>query len=365
MVLYENNLMDGRLESYMEKFIEVIPGYDKEVYGIELESVITAVVLIILITFFKEFMGITLPKVFSKISLGSEVAKDALSGSGKALGVAIGCWIGMLLADHIDWMLSILQLIMVLAIVVTAFRFVGVIHAFVLWTDDDGELDGSQKTVVSAAESIMRFLIVIFGMVFIADALGFDLTTMVAGLGITGLALALAAQDTISNIFGATTVLLDRPFQVGDWVVIGSVEGEIMEIGLRTTLIRTSQDTVITMPNANLANTPVENWGKRRFRRWQPIFKLDINSDPAKVSDFCEGVVDLIANHEKTMKEEDSFARVSSLGPDAIDVGCNIYWDINSGKIEREARDSFLIDVMGLAKTHGLNFHDNRRRHSV
>jgi MscS family membrane protein len=254
---------------------------------------------------------------------------------------------------------------MVVALVVTAFRFVGVIHAFVMWTDDDGVLDGSQKTVVSAAESIMRFLIVIFGMVFIADALGFDLTTMVAGLGITGLALALAAQDTISNIFGATTVLLDRPFQVGDWVVIGTVEGEVMQIGLRTTLIRTSLDTVITMPNANLANTPVENWGKRRFRRWQPIFKLDINSDPTKVSEFCDGVADLIAAHEKTMKEEDSFARVSTLGPDAIDIGCNIYWDINSGKVEREARDGFLILVMELAKTHGLNFHDNRRRHSA
>ena len=137
-----------------------------------------------------------------------------------------------------------------------------------------------------------------------------------------------------------------------------------MKIGLRTTLIRTSLDTVITMPNANLTNTPVENWGKRRFRRWQPIFKLDINSDPSKVSEFCDGVVELVANHEKTMKEGDSYAKVSSLGPDAIDIGCNIYWDINSGKVEREARDEFLIQVMELGKTHKLNFHDNRRRHS-
>jgi MscS family membrane protein len=348
----------------MQKIIEAIPGHDKEIYGLSMESVIATTLLLIIILIIREIVGLILPKVFSSISVGSEVAKQALSNSGKALGVAAGCWASMYLIEDMDWIMSALQLIMVVSLVVTAFRFVGVIHAFVLWTDDDGVLDGSQKTVVSAAESIMRFLIVIFGMVFIADALGFDLTTMVAGLGITGLALALAAQDTISNIFGATTVLLDRPFQVGDWVVIGSVEGEVMEIGLRTTLIRTSLDTVITMPNANLANTPVENWGKRRFRRWQPIFKLDINSDPTKVSDFCDGVANLIAGHEKTMKEEDSYARVSTLGPDAIDIGCNIYWNINSGKIEREARDNFLIDVMELAKTHDLNFHDNRRRHS-
>jgi len=118
------------------------------------------------------------------------------------------------------------------------------------------------------------------------------------------------------------------------------------------------------MPNANLTNTPVENWGKRRFRRWQPIFKLDINSDPAKVSVFCEEVDKLIKGHEMTMKEEDSFAKVSTLGPDAIDVGCNIYWNISSGKVEREARDDFLIKVMELAKSRDLMFHDNRRRHS-
>ena len=351
-------------DGLMQKIIEAIPGHDKEIYGLSMESVIAATLLLIFILIIREIVGMILPKIFSSISVGSEVAKLALSNSGKSLGVAAGCWASMYLIENMDWVMSALQLIMVVSLVVTAFRFVGVIHAFVLWTDDDGVLDGSQKTVVSAAESIMRFLIVIFGMVFIADALGFDLTTMVAGLGITGLALALAAQDTISNIFGATTVLLDRPFQVGDWVVIGSVEGEVMEIGLRTTLIRTSLDTVVTMPNANLANTPVENWGKRRFRRWQPIFKLDINSDPSKVSDFCDGVADLIAGHEKTMKEEDSFARVAALGPDAIDIGCNIYWNINSGKVEREARDNFLIDVMEMAKTHDLNFHDNRRRHS-
>ena len=349
----------------MQIVVDAIPGHDKEIYGVSVESVLTVALLAIFILIIREISGYVIPRIFGNLRLVSEVARDALNGSGKALGVAGGCWASMYLFEEMDWLASVLTLVMVVALVVTAFRFVGIIHAFVLWTDDDGELDGSQKTVVSAAESIMRFLIVIFGMVFIADALGFDLTTMVAALGITGLALALAVQDTISNIFGATTVPLDRPFQVGDWVVIGSVEGEVMQIGLRTTLIRTSLDTVVTMPNANLSNTPVENWGKRRFRRWQPIFKLDINSDPTKVSEFCDGVANLIASHDKTMKEEDSFARVSTLGPDAIDIGCNIYWDIASGKVEREARDGFLIEVMEIAKTHELKFHDNRRRHSA
>ena len=143
----------------MQSIIEAIPGHDKEVYGISVESVIAAGLLLVIILIIREITGIIFPKIFSSVSVGSDVAKEALSNSGKALGVAAGSWAGMYLIEDIDWIVSTLQLVMVVALVLTAFRFVGVIHAFVMWTDDDGELDGSQKTVVSAAESIMRFLI--------------------------------------------------------------------------------------------------------------------------------------------------------------------------------------------------------------
>jgi MscS family membrane protein len=360
----------------MKQFVSLFPDHSNLFLGFNNGTLLTLFFMLIGVIIIRLLAGALLPKLFKNLGSENEKSFKALIHSGKALGTAMGCGLVLLFLDDLDDPLVVMpaivetllpgaiQLIMVIAIVLCAFRFVGVIHSIAVWIDDDGELDGSQKTVVSAAESALRFVILIFGIVFIADALGFDLTTMVAGLGITGLALALAAQDTISNIFGATTVLLDRPFKVGDWIAIDTIEGEVMEIGLRTTLIRTSLDTVVTMPNANLTNTPVENWGKRRFRRWQPIFKLDINSDPPKVSEFCDGVHDLISGHERTMKEENSFARVSALGPDAIDIGCNIYWDISSGKEEREARDGFLIEVMEMAKTFDLRFHDNRRRHN-
>jgi len=138
----------------------------------------------------------------------------------------------------------------------------------------------------------------------------------------------------------------------------------VMEIGLRTTLIRSSLDTVITMPNANLTSTPVENWGKRRFRRWQPEFKLDINSDPNLIKTFCAGIISMIEKHDLTMKKDSSFARVSSLGPDAIVIGCNVYWDISNGNVEKEARENFLLSVMSLAKDNKLEFHDPRKRHN-
>ncbi|MAH29717.1 MAG: hypothetical protein CL959_03460, partial [Euryarchaeota archaeon] len=181
----------------------------------------------------------------------------------------------ILMPSWAEYIPDVLQFLLVISIVVWAFRLVSLVYDVVRFLDKDDELDGTEKTLISALESVLRFIIIFVGAIFIADALGFELTSLLAGLGISGLAFALAAKDSISNFFGAITVLLDRPFKVGDWVVIGTSEGEVIEINLRTTLVRTSLDTIITIPNANLVNIPVENWGKRRWRRWQSMVHLD------------------------------------------------------------------------------------------
>ncbi len=363
----------------MNGIIQFVPNWEREILGFNYGTLWFLFILLLIIMISRSLVSTIIPKFFKKLIQKSHLVKEILESSGKALGLALGCGISLSMIDDayyfssssivmpealISWIPSILQLLLVVTLVVSGYRMIGLVNALYASFDKDGELDGTEKTLITAMESILRFIITLFGAIFIADALGFDLNTLIAGLGITGLALALAAKDTISNVFGATVVLLDRPFKVGDWVTIGAVEGEVVEIGLRTTLLRTSMDTVVTMPNANLTNTPVENWGRRRFRRWQPIFKLDINSNPEHVEDFCDGVLSLIQNNKHATKTDASFSKVSTLGPDAIDVGCNIYWDINSGKIEREVRNEFLIEVMKLAKNLDLSFHDGRVRHT-
>jgi MscS family membrane protein len=361
----------------MEEIVSIIPVGDTEILGFNLATLAALAGLLVLLFAIRQVVRVIMPRFLTSVIAKSEFAAKVVDGAAKPLGTAAGCGAFLLLSGDLNgpsvlmpeliaiWLPGIVTLVMVVSLVRWAYKLVGIVPAVVIWLDDDEELDGSEKTLITAVESVLRFCITIFGAIFIADALGFNLNTMIAGLGITGIALALAAKDTISNLFGATVVLLDRPFKIGDWVIIGSVEGEVTDIGLRTTLIRTSLDTVVTMPNANLTNTPVENWGKRRFRRWQPIIKLDINSNPSDVDSFCNGVMELIKANGATMKEESSWAQVSALGPDAIDIGCNIYWDIASSKQEREARNKFLLAAMDLAKDHGLSFHDGRIRHSV
>ena len=172
-------------------------------------------------------------------------------------------------------------------------------------------------------------------------------------------------EDTISNFFGAVTVLLDRPFKVGDWVVVGDSQGEVIEINLRTTLIRTGIDTVITIPNANLVSTPVENYGKRRWRRWQSMLHFDLNSNPDNVEAFRDDVLKSIMDNAATMNEDSSWCRVNDISATSIDVSLNLYWDVQGGADERQEKEKFLLEVMQLAKNHGLRFYDNRIRQQM
>ena len=268
----------------------------------------------------------------------------------------------ILMPSWAEYIPGTLQFLLVISIVVWAFRLVNLVYDLVRFLDKDGELDGTEKTLISALESALRFIIVFVGSIFIADALGFELTSLLAGLGISGLAFALAAKDTISNFFGAITVLLDRPFKVGDWVIIGTSEGEVIEINLRTTLVRTSVDTIITIPNANLVSIPVENWGKRRWRRWQSMIHIDINSDPANVESFCERTLELIQNHDATTKEDASWCSINTISAQSIDIELNLYWNVDSSLAERKARESLIIDLMELAKELDLSFYDGRIR---
>jgi len=318
------------------------------------------------------------PRMLRKIIRSDTIQSKTIRDSDKALGTAAGAGVALFLLNTLIDLLSetdagldlpnvvldvipnVLQFIFAISLVVWAFRLVAIVQDVVGLLDNDDELDGTERTLISAVESILRFAIVFIGAIFVADALGFNLTSLVAGLGISGLALALAAKDTISNLFGATTVLLDRPFKIGDWVIIDSVEGEVCEISLRTTLVRTAADTIVTVPNANLVNTPVENFGKRRWRRWQTTLHLDLNSDPGSVAQFCDQVLQAIHDNPVTVKHESSWCQASTLTATSLDIAVNLYWDVAGGAPERKAKEDLVLGIMQLAKDNKLSFYDPR-----
>ncbi len=313
-----------------------------------------------------------LPRLFSRAIKKSERFAQIELNSRKSIATAMFGLMSWKLLQELPqvefsgtvilWSFTISKIIFLVFIIKSALKMVDGITIAVGIMDKDDKLDTTERTLISALESLMRFIIFVFGILFISETFGFDITTLIAGLGIGGLALALAAKDSISNIFGAITVLIDQPFKVGDWIIASGIEGEVIDIRVRTTLVRTSTDTIVTLPNASLVSSSVENFGKRRWRRYQPLLHLDLDTNPDSIESFCKAIEDRINNDEKTTNMDSSFATLESISAQSIDIKLNVYWNVNSGIEERMARQALLLDIARFAKERKIDFFEPRVR---
>jgi MscS family membrane protein len=201
----------------------------------------------------------------------------------------------------------------------------------------------------------LKILILAFGLVFVADNLNVDISSLLAGLGLGGLAFALAAQDTVKNFFGSITVLVDKPFAVGDFVRMGDVEGTVEEVGFRSTRVRTAYDSLITVPNANLISSNVDNMGARAWRRWHFTLHLDFDTPPERIEALCEGIAELVRRHPATRKDEVP-ASAHDFSPSSIQVVVNVFFRAERIAEELRERHELLLQILRLARALGVGF---------
>ncbi|MCF7848597.1 MAG: mechanosensitive ion channel family protein [Kiritimatiellales bacterium] len=145
----------------------------------------------------------------------------------------------------------------------------------------------------------LRIVIVILALVQIAQILSDKpITSILAGLGVGGLAVALAAQETIKNFFGSLVIFADKPFELGERIVVGGHDGSIEEVGFRSTRIRTLDGHLVTVPNGELANMMIQNIGKRPFIKRVMDITITYDTPPEKVQLAIDIVKELLAEHE-------------------------------------------------------------------
>jgi len=162
-----------------------------------------------------------------------------------------------------------------------------------------GKVPSREKSLlIPFVRRLGQMVIFVLGLVALLAGFGVNVAGMIAGLGIGGLVLALAAKNSVENIFGSLTVVFDLPFVIGDWIKVGDVEGVVEEINLRSTRVRTIQDSLIVMPNSNLITASIENFGSRRYRRVRLALTVDLRTDTSKLKKFCDALRQLAENHD-------------------------------------------------------------------
>jgi len=162
---------------------------------------------------------------------------------------------------------------------------------------------------------------IVVGLAILAslDSFGFDVTALIAGLGVGGLAVALAAQKTIENLFGGATLIADRPVQVGDFCRFGDKLGTVEEIGMRSTRVRTLDRTIVTIPNAEFASLQLENFGKRDMIRYNPRLGLLYATTPDQLRYVLVEIRKMLYAHPK-VSNDPARVRFVAFGSSSLDI---------------------------------------------
>jgi MscS family membrane protein len=246
------------------------------------------------------------------------------------------------------------KLLVSISAVWSAFRLVDIVYVLLMRKalKTSNRFDDLLVPMISKS---LKVFVVVMGVIFSADNLNIDVTSLLAGLGLGGLAFALAAKDLLGNFFGSLTVLLDRPFQIGDWVVIGDVEGSVEEVGFRSTRIRTFYNSLITLPNAILTNTKIDNMGARRYRRMKSMLGLTYDTPHEKIDAFCEGIRALIRLHPY-MRKDYYQVYFNQYNAASLDILVYVFWETPDWNMELRERHRFLLDILRLAKQIGVEF---------
>jgi MscS family membrane protein len=274
------------------------------------------------------------------------------------LAMALFWWLTLGLLDLPFNALTVLkiavQLVMSAAGVWGIYRLVDLLsaHFAALASRTESRVD---DILIPLLRRAVKIVVMAFVILFVAQNLNVDITSLLAGLGIGGIAFALAAKDTVENLFGSVTVLIDRPFQIGDWVVIGDQEGTVEEIGFRSTRLRTFYNSKITIPNSNLVNSCVDNLGERRYRRLKCMIGVEYDTSPDRLEAFCEGIRELIRRHPYTRKDY-YMVYFNQFGDSALNILLYAFHETPDWPTELRERHRLLVDIVRLARSLGVQF---------
>ncbi|MGM0652463.1 MAG: mechanosensitive ion channel family protein [Bacillota bacterium] len=176
-----------------------------------------------------------------------------------------------------------------------------------------------EKTVVGFVTKVFRFVIIALTITIIAQEWEYDVSGFIAGLGLGGLAFALAAQDAAKNIFGGIVILLDKPFAVGDWIMTPSVEGTVEDMTFRSTKVRTFANALVTVPNAVVANEAITNWTRMQKRRVS--FHLGVTyTTPREKMQICVKRIKELLDNNPEVHPDTIFVRFDQFNDSSLDI---------------------------------------------
>ena len=213
----------------------------------------------------------------------------------------------------------------------------------------------SGLSVVLFLQRAAKVAIVIVGIIAILGAVGVDVTTGLAALGIGGIALALGAQKTIENFVGSVTLITDQPVRVGDFCKVGNTMGTVEKIGMRSTRIRTLDRTIVTIPNGQFSSENIENYAHRDKFRFYSILGLRYETSPEQIRFLLVELRSALYAHP-LVSPDPARVRFVGLGADSLQLEIFAFITVATYDEFLEVREDLLLQMMDIVGESGTGF---------
>jgi MscS family membrane protein len=243
------------------------------------------------------------------------------------------------------------------------FRFVDLLRDY--WKMELSKHGREQTAVVlNPLATTGKVVIIIVAVVLWLDNIGFDVTTLVTGLGLGGIGFALAAQKSMEDIFGAVTLFSAVPVRVGDFCRFGDQVGTVEEIGLRVTVVRTLDRTVVSVPNAMLATMPLENYSVREKFRYAPRLRLRYGTSPDQVRRITAAVKDVFHSHPKVIPPPSKVC-FTEFGDQSMELDVFTYVDAADFDKFQEIAEELNLRIIDIVREAGAEIAGRGRKPDV
>lgn len=314
----------------MERINEII----EQVKQIPMETLINILIALVIVAIFYLFsylFAYFIIKIFNmKVKNKNKIKKNSFYKPIQLAVALFGVYLATLFLNLPSEAMNVITKIFKICIIcLTARGFANMIKPtskFIKKLQNNSKLNGNDTVINFVIKTVRGIIYIIAGFMIITE-FGYNLNGLVAGLGLGGVIVALAAQDIAKNLFAGFAILFDKPFSVGDWIEAKTIEGTVEDISFRSTKIRTADNTIVTIPNNLLADDKVVNYAKMEKRRYLTNLVVVLDTSIQELSDLMEKMKFVLSNHEHVLPDSVQI-HFDKITDDGLNIFIYLYTDI-------------------------------------
>ena len=248
----------------------------------------------------------------------------------------------------------ILSAIINLVIIAVLFKITNIFTKKILELAQKNDSLLLSKQLIIFLDKVIKFLILFFVIASFLQTNGYSITSLIAGFGITGVAVAFAAQQTVADFFGTLAIIADKMYKIGDYIKISDVEGTVEDVNLFSTKIRTLDDFLVTVPNNNISSSTITNITKARKRRINEVFGVTYGTSNEKLNEAIEIIKQVCAENKNVVQDTNVF--IETLSASSIDIRLQTYVKTGAYANLTQVRSQIILEVVRRFRDANISF---------